>query len=70
MNYQYVFKRVGEKISKIRKSRNISQENLAFDCHVNRSFLSEIEKGKTNPSLKTLFKISIGLNVELHQFFY
>jgi transcriptional regulator with XRE-family HTH domain len=70
MNYQYVFKKVGEKILRIRKNKNISQENLAFDCHIDRSFLSEIEKEKTNPSLKILFKISMGLNIKLYQLFY
>jgi len=65
MKYQYIYGKLGREISRIRKERNLSQEELAFKAHIDRSYMAEIEEGKTNPSLKVLLKISRGLNLEL-----
>ena len=65
MKYKYIYGRLGKEISRIRKERNQSQENLAFEANIDRSYMAEIEEGKTNPSLKVLLKISRGLNIEL-----
>jgi len=65
MNYQFIYKRLGKEIIKIRKQKNISQEELSFDAHVDRSCLSEIEEGKGNPTLRTLLEISRALDIQL-----
>jgi transcriptional regulator with XRE-family HTH domain len=65
MNYQFIYRRLGKETSKIRKQKKISQENLAFDAHIDRSSLAEIEEGKGNPTLKTLLKISRLLKIKL-----
>jgi len=65
MKYKYIFGRLGKEITRIRKERNLSQENLAFEAHIDRSYMTEVEKGKTNPSLKVLLKISRGLDTSL-----
>lgn len=65
MKYKYFFDRLGKEISKIRKKRNLSQEELAFDCHLDRTTIAQVEEGKTNPSLKVLLKISNGLKIPL-----
>lgn len=67
MKYQYIYGRGGREISKIRKKINLSQEELALNVHIDRSYLAEIEEGKNNPSLKVLLKISRGLSLELWQ---
>ena len=41
MKYQYIFGRLGKKISRIRKEKDLYQDDLA-----------EVEEGKANPSLK------------------
>lgn len=69
MKYKYIFGRLGKEISKIRRAKDISQDNLAVNCNMDRSYLAEVEEGKANPSLKVLCKISEGLNIMLWQLF-
>ncbi|KKP86746.1 MAG: Transcriptional regulator [Candidatus Roizmanbacteria bacterium GW2011_GWA2_35_8] len=67
MKYKYISGRLGKEISKIRKEKSLSQDDLALDCYIDRSNLAEIEEGKANPSLKVLCKIAEGLNIKLWQ---
>ncbi|MBY6802481.1 helix-turn-helix transcriptional regulator [Clostridium botulinum] len=46
------------KIKLLRVERGITQEDLAIDLGVNRSTISEIERGTFNPSLKLAFSIA------------
>ena len=69
MKYKYIYGRLGKEILRIRKAKNISQDDLAVDCNIDRSYLSEIEEGKANPSLKVLCKIANGLNIQISQLF-
>ncbi|PIQ72886.1 XRE family transcriptional regulator [Candidatus Roizmanbacteria bacterium CG_4_10_14_0_2_um_filter_36_35] len=69
MKYKYICGRLGKEILRIRKVKNLSQDDLAVDCNIDRSYLAEVEEGKANPSLKILCKISEGLNIQLYQLF-
>lgn len=69
MKYQYIFGKLGKEIARIRKERDLSQDDLAVNCNMDRSYLAEIEEGKANPSLKVLCKITEGLNITLWQLF-
>ena len=69
MKYQYIFRRLGKEIARIRKERNLSQENLAFEAYVDRSCLALIEEYKINSTLKTLLKISYALKIKLSDLF-
>jgi len=69
MKYKYIFGRLGKEIIKIRKEKGLSQENLAFEAHVDRSCLALIEESKINPTLKTLLKISQALKIKLSDLF-
>lgn len=69
MKYQYIFGRLGKEISGLRKEKDISQDDLAVECNMDRSYLAEIEEGKVNPSLKVLCKIANGFNIQLYQLF-
>lgn len=55
----------GKRLKKIRISRNLSQEELAFQCNMQASHIGQIERGQKNPTLDTLIKISNGLNMPL-----
>ncbi len=46
------------KIKLLRAEQGITQEDLAIDIGVNRSTISEIERGTFNPSLKLAFAIA------------
>ncbi len=63
------YKNIGEKVRKIRKKKNISQEELAWKIGKSPNFIGLIERGKKRPSIETLRKISRVLNVPLKTFF-
>jgi transcriptional regulator with XRE-family HTH domain len=67
MNNRTIYRRLGKTIVKLRKQNNLSQEQLALDCYIDHSYLSEIKAGKANPSLKMLNKIARVLDCEIWQ---
>lgn len=52
-----------------RKKENVSQEKLAELTGLHQTYISDIERGIRNPSLKTIEKISIGLHIEAYKLF-
>ncbi|MFM9837123.1 MAG: helix-turn-helix domain-containing protein [Cyclobacteriaceae bacterium] len=61
---------MGKQIRQIRLSRGFSLKYFeSIDNSIDRHRLSKIENGKTLPSIYTLLKIGIHLNVELKEFF-
>jgi transcriptional regulator with XRE-family HTH domain len=57
--------KIGVRIKTLRKKRGMTQQELAFLCNFEKSNMSRIEKGKTNPTILTLQKISKALKVPL-----
>ena len=55
----------GEQLKDIRKKKNISQEELAFRSNLDRTYISGLECGKRNPTLKILIKIAHSLDVSI-----
>lgn len=51
-------------LRKYRKSQNLSQENLALDANIDRSFLSELERGVRKPTINTVFALCYALQVK------
>ncbi|MEN8215505.1 MAG: helix-turn-helix transcriptional regulator [Pseudomonadota bacterium] len=41
---------VGSRIRKFRKWQGISQEEFAFRCHLDRTYISDIERGNFDKS--------------------
>lgn len=60
---------LGARIKELRKSRKLSQEELAELIGVEPQHMSRIESGRSYPSLDRLEKISIALKVPLKDFF-
>lgn len=58
-------KKVALNIKRIRKEKNISQIDLAYECGFERQNMQRIEAGKTSPTLKTLLKIADALEVDI-----
>ena len=54
----------GEVIRSCRKEKGISQEKLALDSDLQRSFISRLERGLTQPTLITIFELAQALNIE------
>lgn len=56
-------KRVGMNIRAIRKSQNLTIDELAEKCDFQSPYLSDVERGERNITLQTLNKILDALNV-------
>lgn len=48
----------GEVLKELRDEVGISQENLAYECELDRSFISMLERGLRIPTITTVFQIS------------
>ncbi|MBU5227969.1 XRE family transcriptional regulator [Clostridium senegalense] len=60
MNINFI---IAENLKNLRTERNLSLSQLAGLCNVSKVMLSQIEKGDTNPTINTLWKIANGLKV-------
>ncbi|SON52343.1 helix-turn-helix domain-containing protein [Vibrio tapetis] len=54
----------GLHIKQLRLKKNISQEELAALCSLDRTYISGIERGIRNVSLVNIIKLANGLQVE------
>lgn len=62
-----LIKKIGQKIVQLRKERNLKQIELSVRLNIEDSALRRIESGRTNPTIKTLYRIAKELNVELYE---
>lgn len=62
-------KKVGQNLARIRKEKGLSQEELAFQCDLHRTYISGIERGVRNPTIVILDKIAGVLDIEIRRFF-
>lgn len=60
---------VGKRIQELRKSAKLSQEEIAERADISPNYLSRIERGKENPTLDMLIKLSRALDVEMWEIF-
>lgn len=61
--------KIGLKIKNLREKKGFSIEYFANSSNVDRTYLSDIEKGKRNISIEILEKIIKGLGVTFEEFF-
>jgi len=55
---------IGNKIRETRKSKSISQEQLALLTAIDRSYLGRIERGEVSITIEKLYQISQTLNID------
>lgn len=60
--------KIGENLKKIRKTRNLTMDQLSSESGVSKSMISEIERGIRNPSITTIWKIANTLKTPLNYF--
>ena len=58
--------KLGEKIKQLRKSKGISQEELASVLKINRNYLSRIETGKSEPTSSILKHVAEIFSIDLN----
>lgn len=60
---------LGKRLKQCRHDVDKSQETLAFEAHVDRTYISTIERGIANPSIETLANICHALGITLAELF-
>lgn len=53
----------GKQVVRLRTEKGLSQEALAFQSGINRTYIGEVERGEKCPSLIIITKIAKGLGV-------
>ena len=61
--------RLGRKIQRIRKERELTQEKLAEKIGVSTTWIGYIETGYKRPNLKMIYKIANALRVKVKDIF-
>lgn len=59
---------IGKALKAIRIKQGLSQEDLAHECGVDRSYISMIEVGRNEPSVSKIFDLCRGLNIKPSEF--
>ncbi len=59
-----IAKNFGMNLAKIRCHFGFTQEELAFKCNMQRSYIGAIERGEKTINICTLFRLAEGLGVE------
>lgn len=62
-------KQLGSKVKRLRKQKDLTQEQLADKIRVSSTYIGFIEQGVRNPSIATLDKIARVLGVKLSDLF-
>ena len=57
--------RIGWNLKRLRKEREISQEDFAPDSGFDRGYISGVERGVRNPSILVLERIATALEVDV-----
>jgi transcriptional regulator with XRE-family HTH domain len=61
-------KQLGSRVKSMRKALGLSQEALALEANIDRTYVSQIERGVANSSLYALHKLSKVLKVTIKDF--
>ncbi len=62
-------KNFGNRVRELRKIKNLSQEELAFQAGLDLKQLGSIERGKVNTSITHIYAIAKALNMEVKELF-
>ena len=60
---------VGRNLKRLREEAGLSQEGLAYEADLHRTYISGVERGIRNPTVTVLKKIADGLGVDPGELF-
>ncbi|TGD63369.1 XRE family transcriptional regulator [Tabrizicola sp. WMC-M-20] len=69
MPHMSVKARVSRNIQRIRREKDLSQEEVAHRSGIHQTYLSGVETGKRNPSILVVERIAIALGVDVSEIF-
>jgi transcriptional regulator with XRE-family HTH domain len=55
---------LAKNMRRLRAARDLSQEALAHECGINRTYLSSVERSERNVSIDNIGRIAKGLQIE------
>jgi transcriptional regulator with XRE-family HTH domain len=61
--------KIGDRIRELRKEKNLSQEALANIAEVDRTYMTKVENGKKNVTVKIIERIIVALQIDFATFF-
>lgn len=56
-------KLVGENCARLRKKAELTQEQLSERSGLTQQYISDLERGKRNPTIVTIYELALALNV-------
>ena len=59
-----ILKKFGQRVRRERKLRGLSQEDLAFEAELHRTYIGSVERGERNISLINIHRIAKALKVK------
>ena len=62
-------KRIAWNLRRLRTSANVTQEILAVDAHVDRTVISDLERGRHNASVDLLDRLAQALQFDISELF-
>ena len=62
-------KKFGKQVKKLRLEKGLSQEKLAYEADIDRTYIPSIEKGERNVSIVIAEKLAIALNIPISELF-
>lgn len=62
-------KKFGRRLAALRKSKNMTQEELSFHVNISPSYLSSIERGITDTTISTVKRLAKALNIKFTDLF-
>lgn len=65
----HVLKLLADRIKFLRRAKDWSQEQLAERAAIQRSYLADLERGRRNPSVRTLVKVANALGIAVSALF-
>ena len=60
---------VARNLRRLRVRRGLSQESLAVDAEIDRSYMSRLERALENPTIAVLERLAGALDVQIAEFF-
>ncbi|WP_254510218.1 helix-turn-helix domain-containing protein [Anatilimnocola floriformis] len=54
---------LGDELRKARKAAGVTQEQLAFDAEIDRTYVSQLENDKKSPTIDVFFRICDALGI-------
>ena len=67
MTKDLLSKKIGKRIVDLRTEKGLNQSELARLCAKDRQAIEKIENGKVNPTIFSLYEVSVALEVDLYE---